>query len=54
MKKMVAGLFAGLILATGAQAISYGCEYGACELPQLDKYDRIEINTTLYIGRKWL
>ena len=34
MKKMIAGLFAGLILATGAQAIAYGCEDGACELPQ--------------------
>ena len=34
MKKIIAGLFAGLILATGAQAIAYGCEDGACELPQ--------------------
>ena len=34
MKKMIAGLFAGLILATGAQVLAYGCEDGACELPQ--------------------
>ena len=34
MKKMIAGLFAGLILATGAQVLAYGCENGACELPQ--------------------
>ena len=34
MKKMIAGLFAGLILATGAQVLAYGCEGGVCELPQ--------------------
>lgn len=34
MKKMIAGLFAGLILATGAQVLAYGCEDGTCELPQ--------------------
>ena len=34
MKKMIAGLFAGLILATGAQVLADGCEDGACELPQ--------------------
>ena len=34
MKKMIAGLFAGLILATGAQVLAYGCEVGVCELPQ--------------------
>ena len=33
MKKMIAGLFAGLILATGAQVLAYGCEGGVCELP---------------------
>ena len=34
MKKIIAGLFAGLILTTGAQALAYGCEGGICELPQ--------------------
>ena len=34
MKKMIAGLFAGLILTTGAQVLAYGCEGGVCELPQ--------------------
>ena len=34
MKKMIAGLFAGLILATGVQVLAYGCEGGVCELPQ--------------------
>ena len=34
MKKMIAGLFAGLILATGVQVLAYGYEGGVCELPQ--------------------
>ena len=34
MKKMIAGLFAGLILTTGAQVLAYGYEDGAYELPQ--------------------
>ena len=34
MKKMIAGLFAGLILATGAQVLAYGWEGGVCEPPQ--------------------
>ena len=34
MKKILAGLFAGLILAMGAQALAYECADGACELPQ--------------------
>ena len=36
MKKIIAGLFAGLILTMGAQALAYGCEGGVCELPQGD------------------
>ena len=34
MKKMIASLFAGLILATGAQVLAYGCEGGTCTLPE--------------------
>ena len=34
MKKIIAGLFAGLILAAGAQALAYACEDGACTLPE--------------------
>ena len=34
MKKIIAGLFAGLILSAGAQTLAYTCEDGACELPQ--------------------
>ena len=37
MKKMIAGLFAGLILATGAQVLAYGWEGGVCEPPQRQK-----------------
>ena len=34
MKKIFAGLFAGLILTAGAQVLAADCEDGACELPQ--------------------
>lgn len=33
MKKILTGLCAGLMLATGAQALAYGCADGACTLP---------------------
>ena len=53
MKKMIAGLFAGLILATGAQAIAYGCEDGACELPQRENKAYCYDNgvTSFYVDR---
>ena len=34
MKKIIAGLFAGLILSAGAQTLAYTYEDGASELPQ--------------------
>lgn len=34
MKKILSALFAGLILATGAQALAAGCENRACTLPE--------------------
>ena len=34
MKKIIAGLFAGLMLTMNAQALAYGCEGGVCTLPE--------------------
>ena len=50
MKKMIAGLFAGLILATGAQVLAYGCEDGACELPPRPKQAYCYDNSGAYCG----
>ena len=50
MKKMIAGLFAGLILATGAQVLAYGCEGGVCELPQRQNTAYCYDNSGAYCG----
>lgn len=34
IKKIIAGLFAGLMLTMSAQALAYNCENGVCTLPE--------------------
>lgn len=50
MKKIIAGLFAGLILATGAQAVASDCEGGVCELPQRQNKAYCYDNSGAYCG----
>lgn len=48
MKKIIAGLFAGLILAAGAQALAYACEDGACTLPEREDKAYCYDNSSAY------
>ena len=48
MKKIIAGLFAGIILAAGAQALAYACEDGACTLPERENKAYCYDNSSAY------
>ena len=48
MKKIIAGLCTGLILAAGAQALAYACEDGACTLPEREDKAYCYDNSSAY------
>ena len=50
MKTLLSALFAGLILAAGAQALAAGCENGACELPEKQNQAYCVGNAGAYCG----